>query len=574
LVVLVALLDENIPFAGESLGIMEISGFLRAQKRAAVEMFDMQLASIEDVLDYLKLRRPALLGFSVKYNTLKQLLAFYERIQCEIPRQQRPVHVVGNALPAYIDELLLREMLPDTIIGLGDGEVCMGDLFDFVQGARTLDSVRNVSYLVDGKIVRRPIVRLPEAEHALPDRRQSKAFYERGGLIYVERSRGCHWGRCTFCPRQHEPIEGSELRAAPLLRRGSSWRARENQRAVEDLRQLQALGISVVRFADEEFIGPGLRGIQLAREFAQAVIGEGIRIEFDVIAKVDSVCNHGDDTETRIARRKMWFELVAAGLVKVALGVETFDPEQIRRYAKGVTLEETHEAIHIVRHDLNLELEIGFITVDPLSTLESVARTLSELSRSQAELYASTAFKEMRVYHGTPYLEMVRIAERRTGRALLGPLDLNSLEYPVLSYVHDDVDVLVRQMRDWNQRCYELFYLLRVYTNCSTRGQADRKAFRVLGYRQMSDLIECLRELEFGVLLQAIAALREAGGYLEHAKFAVAEVARRGEAERSERIARFAALLHDSPPDEATLYPLKRAIAQYEARRMSENRRP
>jgi len=563
LVVLVSLMDDRIPFAGESLGIMAISGYLQAKKRAAVRMFDMQLSSADEVIEYIRTKRPGMLGFSVKHNTLNQLLDFYSRMDDRIPRSHRPVLVIGNALPGYIDETLLRKLLPDSVIGLGEGEVCMGDMFDFVHGTRRLADVRNIAYLYAGTLVRRPIVALNKSEYALPDRSLSKMFYQRGGLIYTERSRGCPWGSCTFCPREHEPMGNPKNNRPGRLRRGPSWRVRDTENVIEDIKQLQDLGIKIVRFADEEFIGPGLLGIQRAQEFAKAVLDQCLRIHFDVIARVDSVFNDQDDKKTRIARKQMWSELVAAGLVKVALGVETFSPNQLKRYGKGVTIKETIEAIRILKHDLQLEIEVGFISVDVMSTLDDIQNTLDGLRQHEPDLYASNAFKEMRVYHGTPYLQIVRAAESRSQRTLLGPLNPDTLEYPVVRYLNDDVDILARHLRQWNSRGYELFYLLRIYTNTSWRAHRLSAANESV-HHCLAQLIEDLRSLELQVLLESISTLQKCSGGFKQGESQIAQLVNRYEVRRSERVRGLAVLLDNEPRSFGSRFaPLKRCIMSY-----------
>ncbi|MCX6581830.1 MAG: radical SAM protein [Candidatus Aminicenantes bacterium] len=563
LVVLVSLMDDRIPFAGESLGILAISGYLQAQKRAVVRMFDMQLSSVDEVIEYIKTNRPGMLGFSVKHNSLNQLLDLYSRMDDRIPHSQRPVLVVGNTLPGYIDETLLRKLLPDSVIGLGEGEVCMGDMFDFVQGTRHLSDVRNIAYLDAGTLIRRPIVAMNKTEYALPDRSLSKMFYERGGLIYSERSRGCPWGSCTFCPREHEPMRNPKNNRPGRLRRGPSWRVRDTETVIEDLKQLQNLGIKNVRFADEDFIGPGLPGIQSAQEFAKAVLNQCLRIHFDVIARVDSVFNDHDDKKTRIARKQMWSELVEAGLVKVALGVETFSPNQLKRYGKGVTIKETIEAIRILKRDLQLEIEVGFISVDVMSTLDDIQDTLFGLRQHESDLYASTAFKEMRVYHNTPYLRLVRAAEREFQRTLLGPLNINTLEYAVERYLNDDVDILARHLRQWNGRAYELFYLLRIYTNTSS--QAHRlSAANESVHHCLPQLIEDWRRLELQVLLESISTLQKRSEGFKEKEFQIDRLVKRYEVHRYERVRGLAALLDNELRSfDSPLAPLKRDVMSY-----------
>lgn len=95
--------------------------------------------------------------------------------------------------------MILKKYLPHAIIGIGEGEIVMGDMYQYIMGSRPLREVRNILYIENGQI------RQPEKQYldtkliALPDRSNSEEFYKQRGEVYIEGSRGCAFGKCSFC---------------------------------------------------------------------------------------------------------------------------------------------------------------------------------------------------------------------------------------------------------------------------------------------------------------------------------------------------------------------------------------
>jgi len=506
-IMLFALYSEDFPFTGESAGINAISGYMkRYHKEVSVDVLDMQLDKIDDIIKEIKTKKPAILGISVKLKTYDRLSELCKRIYEEIPSAQRPLIIIGNALPTYVSDSILKERLPDLVIGLGEGEVSIEDIYLYVQGRMRLEDIRNIVYMDNAGTIRRNKTELMPPEcFTMPDRRRTLEFYEKGGIVYAEQSRGCPWGRCTICASSE--VLGSRIEE-------KRWRPLPLEVVMEDLDMLQRMGVEVVRYSDEEFLGRGKRGIERARKFAEEKIRRGNKVRFDIMARVDSVYDEEESEEDKRARVDALRLLKEAGLIKISLGVESFSQAQLRRYAKGITTKEIFDALKIVR-DLKIPLGIGFIPCDPLVSLSEIEETLTGLNAAEALMESSVTFNELRVQEGSRYLHLTRKKETETGVKILGPLDMNSLNYPVMHYLDSRVDTYVKALRDLYTRkqLYKIIGCLRIYTQYSShkKAMAGGDLPDSVSVDSAYNLLFRIRQLDYQLSMELIGELKKSG---------------------------------------------------------------
>ena len=164
--------------------------------------------------------------------------------------------------------------------------------------------------------------------------------------VPIQGSRGCYWGRCTFC--------STAARYGP---RG--WRCRCAGSLIEEIGQSVRSGHSRFFFVDDEFFGPTERGFQRARELAEGLLREDITIEFGI----DCLLIDFDEQLFSLLRR--------AGLRKVFLGVDSGANNTLKVFKKPFNTGKILSAVSGIRQ-LGLEPIFGFIMFEPYMSLEDV----------------------------------------------------------------------------------------------------------------------------------------------------------------------------------------------------------
>lgn len=500
-VLLVALHSYRFPFVGESQGICAISGYLKANfPGIRVNMMDLQISTPADVMNFVLTERPALVGISVKQQTFGQLLDLYDRIENSVPPENRPVCVIGNATPSLCAETILKNYLRGVVIGVGEGEPVMADMYRFIRNELKLREVQNATFWHRGKITTTPKSWLSPQQMVLPDRSNSASFYKAGGEIYLESSRGCAYGKCAFCSSKY--LLGAGLG-------NQSWRPRPEDLVIEDLKFLVSQGVKHVTLADEDFFGFSSSINERAKTFAETIIKSGINIQFRINARVNSllsICKPWSQNKKNIELIGL---LKRAGLVKVFIGLESVVESQLRRYSKGFHIEQFHSLYpYLAAHQIQCEL--GLILFDPLMTLQELRESLSVLQDKGYIGMVSSVFKELRLLPGNPYLCRIKEAEEKRDKKILGPFDIYQHRYEVLAYQDEDIDAIAGYMRRWIEPEYRLYYAMRIITQYTSR-EVDKVAISSKSRKMCFSVISGLKALGFGILSDMLKVVEKKG---------------------------------------------------------------
>ncbi len=216
----------------------------------------------------------------------------------------------------------------------------------------------------------------------------------------VLRSRGCY-GSCSFC----------DIRAFYAMSPGPAWRTRSASNVAEEMALLiRDYKVEVIRFWDDNFMGPGQRGYEAAEEMAREIRGRKLPVRLSLQCRVT-------DVEPALFRL-----LREAGLYRVFLGVESMSQRQLDYFGKRSTTEQNRSALRVI-DDLGLEVAVGYIMFDPDTTLEEFernTRALSELLGGWAGIRTKVInpWNRLEVLAGTPAEEALRAAGRLKGSYL------------------------------------------------------------------------------------------------------------------------------------------------------------
>jgi len=498
-VILVALHPIEFPFIGESHGISIISGYLKSKfDDINVYLYDQQLDCLDDILKAIKLHKPAILGIAVKMKTFDQMQIFYERIDKEIPKEQRPYIVIGNSIPHFNGETILTKYFNDVFIGLGEGEIIMSDLYNYIHNRQSFESIRNIMYIKEGKIHSTKRSYLSGEEILLPDRSRTYEFYKKGGEVYIEASRGCAYCGCKIC--ECRDFLGSKTSF-------NKWRPRSIYLILLDMKNLMELGVKNITFADEDFLGFDDYGIDRAIRLAKAIMSNNININFRINVRVKSIYNENDTDEMRLKRQLAIQTLKKSGLVKIFMGLESGSLTQLKRYGKGFKFNEFRNAYQIL-NELNIDYELGFILMDPLMSFNEFKENLMFIKQYNIISKVSSIYKKLRIQRGNKlYLSQVRIIEAKKKIKIVDDLNFYNQEYDVIKYVDDTITFIIKVMNQYDNISYKIYYLFRIITqysdNSSKKYNIDQSVF--------FEIIGSIKNLEFA-FLEGLVDLIEING--------------------------------------------------------------
>lgn len=371
-----------------------------------------------------------IIGLSVKWSTQEIAAQIIDRVRKKAGDSQ-PLFVIGNIGSTHgYKELLVQDVFANVIAVVGEGEESLVEITkiasrapdDFREIANYKDVV-NVAINLDNVIHVSELRRMDlESYPSLANTSPSDIYDQEWGVYAIETSRGCPWGNCTFCSikkqfgaSSHRDDRGYDWR----------WRAFSTAKVLGDISSFAKQGVRRFDIKDSEFFGP----VRTAEEFSVTMarvselangliaLNEELRgaeslVHNDAItithvsARVDTIYSANPlEDKKNIERRSVYALLKAAGLRRVYLGVESGSPIQLKRFCKGVSVDENKRAIKILR-ELGLEIEVGFIFFDYLSTLEELRQNIAFIEETNIHETDSRILGSLRIQKWSPYVGM------------------------------------------------------------------------------------------------------------------------------------------------------------------------
>lgn len=273
-----------------------------------------------------------------------------------------------------VENTLARHPELDLIV-VGEAEQTLLELVPALPLPHRWPTIPGIAFRVDGAFVRtlsRPpltdLNRLPlPARHLLPMSR----YQALGFPVSIITSRGCP-NRCIFC----------------LGRRmvGSKPRFRDPGRVVDEIEHILGYGTTRINIADDLFTADRRRVRALCAEIRR----RGVTFDWSAFARVNTV-----DPETLQLMR-------AAGCDSISFGIESGNPEMLRRVKKGITLDQARRAVAWSRQ-AGLRVHASFMVGLPGESLD----TLEQSERFAQGLGIEYGFHFLSPFPGTTVREEI-----------------------------------------------------------------------------------------------------------------------------------------------------------------------
>lgn len=307
----------------------------------------------EQAVNWVKKEDPDILGLSVLHSAAKEAPKIAELVKKENPNIKV---VMGNYHATFNPERILRKYPCVDIIVRGEGEYGCLDLVRCLEKGGDLREVEGITFRDDGKIVSTSDRALIKNIDALPfpDRDLMNAEYTStifGVKVATKKfttvlsSRGCSF-RCTFCGCR-KFIKGV-------------WRPRSVDNIMEELWLLRSKGYEEILFVDDNFTLNRKR----VKKLCQRMRKEGLNIHWICDSRVDN------------SEYDMFRQMVKAGCNIVYFGIESANQRILDYYKKGITPQQSMDAVRKARK-AGIDVIVGsFIVGAPDETRGEVENTL------------------------------------------------------------------------------------------------------------------------------------------------------------------------------------------------------
>jgi len=348
---------------GMSLGIGYLASFVSQNNDVNVKIIDTGVSTEKELNTFLQKGYDAV-GFSVTSRTYREAIKIAERY-CQ-NHHDVPIIFGGPHV-----SIMMQDIMQDPVIDLavyGEGEITFNEIINLVIKRIPLSNIEAFSK-IEGLIFRKPdgvVVNPPRplisdldtlpfpAHHLFPLKRYD-------GKIPMITSRGCPFS-CSFC-------------AASQIW-GRKWRPRSPKNIIEEIKYiLKEFGTYPIDFHDDSFNIDLKRVDTLCDEFLR----NNIKVPWGVRGfRVDRI---NDQIAAKMHR---------AGCTHLAIGIESANPQILKRIGKRETVEEIANGIKILR-SASIKVTGQFMIGNQGETLETVKESIEFAKKNLSKAFFGTA---------------------------------------------------------------------------------------------------------------------------------------------------------------------------------------
>jgi len=285
------------------------------------------------------------------------------------------VAIMGGPHVSFDAENTLKAYPEIDLIVRGEGERTIAELTPRLHDRGDWDAIRGLTFRRNGELVRtedrefiEDLDTLPlPARHLLPLSRYQALGYP----ISIITSRGCPYS-CIFCQGRRMVGKKIRKRSASLI--------------VDEIEHILSYGINRINVADDLFASDSTK----VREVCGEIQERGLSFTWSAFARVNTV------------NRETLQIMKETGCDSVSFGVESGNPEMLKRIRKNITLDQVRQAVRLC-NDVGMIAHTSFIVGLPGETME----TLEETKRFAGTLGSLYGYHFLSPFPGTTVREEV-----------------------------------------------------------------------------------------------------------------------------------------------------------------------
>jgi radical SAM superfamily enzyme YgiQ (UPF0313 family) len=311
-----------------------------------------RIISRKNILEQIKQKTPDIIWVSIQPDVHK-LFEFL----IAISHIYKKTIIIGNIGSRWIKKEELTKLQIPIIIAVAQGEVSTKKLLELINNDNfTFDNIQNIDNLrgyFNNKYFETTLSKSVNNQNVLPSTNNLKGAIERGDIITVRTSSGCNF-HCTYCSVRD-------------INNGQKWKAFNTDTLFLSLQNIVDSGMKngILRFIDDDTAVSLEYLLEISRTFCKINTLNKTKLQFGFATNAIHLYNPKDTISEAIFRKKVWREVSENGLTDLFLGLESGSTTQLRRLGKNTKADINYIAYDFAK-ELNINLEIGFIPIDPL----------------------------------------------------------------------------------------------------------------------------------------------------------------------------------------------------------------
>ncbi len=292
------------------------------------------------------------------------------------------IFIGGYSSTYHGHEIMKRYPFIDVCM-VGEGEISMLELVNTIQQNNyDYSSINGIIYREGDALITTDRCLLINDLNMLPFTNRDILEKSNYNLAQISTSRGCI-GICTFCCSSNFWRDAKNHRKYRLMTVG---------RIVDEIEYVvNKYNKTRFVFNDNSYEDPD-NNTQRQLDIANEIIKRNIKISYNVNYKTGFY---------RYATKDFMDRMIESGLSSIFLGIEAFNDEDLNVYKKRTTLADNENALNYFGSFEGLGVSIGFININPYSTIERLQQNIQYLYKFGYANDLSNFISKLRVYKGT-----------------------------------------------------------------------------------------------------------------------------------------------------------------------------
>ncbi|MBI5139844.1 MAG: radical SAM protein [Candidatus Vogelbacteria bacterium] len=363
--------DENMGII-TPLSLIAVASILE-KEGVAVQILDVDAERLryEQILRRLAEFAPDLLGFTVTTHSFQPVLRWIKKLKQDTGL---PVLIGGAHTALYPAEIMTHKEIDYMI--LGEAEIPLPEFIRaFERRNQDYEQIKAFAYRRNGQVLInkelqmvRDLDTIPyPARHLLKNELYAEFLTRKRNFTVMLSSRGCPY-RCAFCDQKRTPYRGRSARSL----------------VAEMKYNYEKFGIREFDMYDSTFTADRNRLIEICRLIQE----EKLNLRWTIRSRVDSV------------NEKMLDALKSAGCHTIFYGIESSNPEILKRMKKGITLEQVRRILKYTKSigiDMMGYFMLGF-PGETRKTIEDTIRFSLDLPLDYAQFTVLTPITGTEIY--------------------------------------------------------------------------------------------------------------------------------------------------------------------------------
>jgi len=342
----VAFRDERLGFI-PPVSLLVVAAIME-KEGVEVDLIDMEAERLshEAALERIRRFSPDLLGFTITTLSFHATLEWIRKLKQDTGI---PVMVGGEHVRIYPFETMSHNEIDFCIIG--EAELPLPEFIRAFREKRPYEGIKSLGYRKDGDVIIDRTLQFVEdldtvpfpARHLIRNELYENILTRRKNFTAFVSSRGCPFN-CAFCNHNHQ-----------------KYRTRSVQNVVDEIEMnLKQFGIRDFDIYDSTFTADRKRVIAICEEIHR----RKLKVGFTVRSRVD------------VITRDMIDSLKAAGCHTIMYGIESSNPEILKRMNKGITPELVMEKVQYT-HQSGIKALGFFLFGFPGENRETIEDTIN-----------------------------------------------------------------------------------------------------------------------------------------------------------------------------------------------------